>query len=797
MRSKLFLTAFINIVWISFPQNIIGCGPGIDPYDYYTSFMSNRLADARAYQPFYYSGATFLYSEQEPVNTTDLLASEWAGYCGKPVTDKNALDFVTVYKYADIKNLYNHIEKKQALQVPADVKANAMTNYFIKSKDLEGLGYIMYAKQAEPYVLGSYQDWEAIHRDSLKMDKLMKNGRQLYQAAKTDFFKLRYAYQVIRLAHYSENYPAAIQAYDELIGNNATQSVLQPLSLALKAGALWRTGKDMEAAYLFSRAFSSSPAKRISNYISFDWAVDSKKTPEDYLAICANNKEKADMLALFSLSDPKWETATMEKIYALDPSNEVLQVLAIRDINKAEEFYLTPRLSRENGGKTFYYSWNENGTDSAMNVNRQEVKKLQQFLEKVASEKKAPNPALFQLGAAYTALIQKDFIASRTLLDKVKTMPISKKINDQWQLTNLLLEVNATDKVDARFEEKVLPSLKWLAQMALADKEEGNGWNMPGSQWKMFYRNLMSEVLAKRYRLQGDRYKEVLAVGSAEYIMNGGRKGRPGSMAADFMHEQSSSSDVEKLYAYLTSKTKAAYPAFLVSNNSINLSEVIDFAGTAYLRDHNYSKAIEWFSKSPQVSSAQIWKNPFIELPYDRSERLPNDKVKTSKLAFAKEMQRLESLAKTDKANAAQHFYKLALGYYNTTYYGYAWELVEYWRSGVDGYRIPKDPTEFQKNYYGCFKAEDYFKKAMNASGNKEFKAKCLFMMAKCAQKQVRRPQYEDFNYEWEKYDAADKNYMKDFMNNKYFPQLKKEFETTKFYQDAFNTCSYLRDYKF
>ena len=138
---------------------------------------------------------------------------------------------------------------------------------------------------------------------------------------------------------------------------------------------------------------------------------------------------------------------------------------------------------------------------------------------------------------------------------------------------------------------------------------------------------------------------------------------------------------------------------------------------------------------------------------YDREERLTTDKTTTSKLAFAKEMLRLQSLAKTDKANAEDYLYKMALGFYNTTYYGYAWELVEYYRSGSDGYYIPKDATTFQKNYYGCFTAHDYFKMAMDASSKNEFKAKCLFMIAKCVQKQLRMPQYGDFDSNnWDKY---------------------------------------------
>ncbi|MBC7934099.1 MAG: hypothetical protein H7Y86_01890 [Rhizobacter sp.] len=792
MKLKIFSTAFISLVWISFPQNIIGCGPGIDPYDYYTSFMHPYLPETKAYQPFYYTGYSFLYEEQEPASPPEILANEWAGFCGMPVTDKDALNFVTKFTPDELKKLYSHIEKKQPLVATPGVKGNTMTGYFTRSKDLEGLGYIMYAKQVEPFVTGDYNNWEAISRDSVKMDKLIRNGKQLYNAAKNDFYKLKYGYQVLRLAHYSQNYNDAIKYYDELVGTNNTQSVLQPMSLALKAGALFHTGKQKEAAYLFSKAFSAGEAKRVSNYISFNWAVDAKASRDEYLQLCKNDKEKADMLALFALGNAGSEIAAMKAIFQLNPKADVLQVLAVREINKMEENYFSPALQKQSGGKTFFYNWNEMAGDSAMKVNKTQTEKLQSFLHSTAASGKVNNPALFEVGAAYCALMLRDFKTSRSFLGNAKAMTMSSKLNDQWQLTNLLLNINDANKLDVSFEQQILPSVKWLAQKALADKSTDKSWQ--GSPWKIFYRNLMSEVVAKRYRQQGDKYKEALAIGSAEYIMNGGIKNEYSAWGLEFMRSNLESREVSDLYKLMASGTKSAYESFLIQNNSIGLNHVIDFAGTAYLRDNQYQEAINWFAKSGGAAT-QVSKDPFKELFYDQEEMLTGEKVKTTKLAFAKEMMRLQGLVKTDKAKAAGHLYKMALGFYNTTYYGYAWELVEYGRSGVDGYHIPKDANEFQKNYYGAYKAHDYFKMAMDASPDKEFKAKCLFMMAKCSQKQIRRPQYEDFNYNWENYDAGLKTYNPAFMNNKYFPQLKKEFGSTAFYKEIFNTCSYLRDF--
>ena len=355
-------------------------------------------------------------------------------------------------------------------------------------------------------------------------------------------------------------------------------------------------------------------------------------------------------------------------------------------------------------------------------------------------------------------------------------------------LTQLLLAINESDKMDAVQELKIMPSVKWLQQKARQDIPANKDLEK-GSTWQIFYRNIMAEALAKKYHAQGDIYKEALAIGSADNI-NGNN-----SNAIDFLHNQTDLKDVEQLYSLMTANKGNAFENYLLNNNSLTLSDVTDFAGTAYLRNYDYTNAVKWLQKSSDKSKT-IGKDPFIELLYDREEAFAKEKKTATKLSFAQEMQRLQATAGSDKLNEAKNYYKMALGLYNMTYYGHAWELVQYYRSGSDGYNIPKDATEFQKQYYGCYAAHDMFKKAMDASADKNFKARCLFMMAKCAQKAVQRPRYEDFGYnDYDKYEAAEKQYYPVFMNNKYFPQLRNEFAATAFYKEALTRCSYLRDF--
>lgn len=795
MNWKPFIIACVSAALVSFPQNIIGCGPGVDPYDYYTSFFHQNLPDAKAYKPFYYTSYNFLYDEAEPVETSDVLAKEWSNYCGATVTEKDAKQLVNKFAWKDLNNLYFNIEKNQPLKIPDSVKRNTMTDYFLKQKDLEALGYIMYAKKAEPFVFGGESSWDLPQRDSVAMAKLIKNGQQLYAASKKDIFKLKYAYQVLRLAHYSNRFDDVIKWYDEYSGNFTVNSVLQPLCVALKAGALLRTGKEKEAAYLFSKAFSTTTAKRISNYLGFKWSVKYNTPQRDYLQLCKTNSEKGAMLALFSIGSINNEVNSMKEIYKLDPANDVLEVLAVREINKLEEKYFTPLLQKEKGGKALYFSWNENGTDSADKINTDNANDLMNFLNDVAAKGTVKNRGLFETGAAYIAYMLKDYSTAKKYLAAAEKMNLTQKVKDQWALTSLLVTINEKEKIDAAFEEQLLPSIQWLEGKAKKEIPL-NADYYSINEWQKFYRNLMSEILAGRYHQQGDIHKETLCIGAADNIMKGNNNYYSFSNAIDFLRNNVVSKDVEKLFTLMDNKQPNKLESYLINHNSVKRSDVIDFAGTAYLRDYDYANAISWFKKSADKKTSLINTNPFIDLLYDQEEALPSEvKYTTTKLAFAEEMLRLQKMSETDKAYAAKHLYKMANGFYNMTYYGHAWKLVQYYRSGSDGYYIPKDATGFQKEYYGCYKAHEYFEKAMKASTDKNFKARCLFMMGKCAQKNIRQPQYSDFGSNYDKYDAAAKDYFIQFKNNKYFPQLVKEYGNTAFYKEAYNSCSYLRDF--
>ncbi len=790
MKWKICTIAFVSLLACCFPQNMIGCGPDQDDNDYFTTFFSSDISRTTDYRPYYFVQHGFFPEQPTPESAEELLAAEWAQYCGNNVSRQDVLQFVFDGNEKEISNLYEHIKNKKRLALSVSFLKNGMTRHFLQTKDLESLAYILYAKRLQPFVTGSYDDWEPVKRDSTAMAAFIQQGEKAYHASRNDFFKLKYGYQVVRLAHYSHRYSDAIQGYDALIAGNPTNSILQPMSVSLKAGALFSLGRSTEAALLFSKAFSSSLVNQSSNFISFRWSVRSEIERVKYLQESKTAEEKVALLVLFALSSSDNEMASLQQIYEIDPTHPAVEVIAAREINKWEANYLTHQLNQQKGGSKYYFTWNNE--DNAASQGAQQITALADLLYRIAKEKKVTQPGLFLVGAAYARFMVSDFKSAENYLKEMDSQNVSAKVYDQRQLIRVLLLINNTATLDPAAEAALLPALQWLQQKAINENGSISG-SYESEQWRKFCRNVMAQLLAKKYHQQGDYHKEVLSIGFADKVLNT-YSGYDYNHSINYLQRNLDSRSVAQLFDLMTRTNSSPFEQFLMQFNVVSVSAVIDFAGTAYLRDFNFKQAVHWFDTAKDNAQIVYSADPFIELLYDQ-EGYPDVKDSTTKRSFAKEMLRLENLTLTDKRNASTYYYKMALGMYNTTYYGHAWPLVAYSRSGYDGYRLPKDASAFEKEYYGCFKAHDYFKKAMELGKDKNFKAACLFMMAKCTQKQIQQPRYDDFPADYDQFRLAENYYWKEFRNNRYFPQLVREYRQTPLFEKELTSCSYLLDF--
>ena len=805
MNWKAFTIAFVSTAALFFPANGITCGPTEDPHDYFTSFFSKKAGTEPTYQPFYYTALLKFYDDEDDwdgqhnrtASVNNQVAEEWKDYA-KAASLKDAIKLIFFTNANAFKTLEESSRTGKAL--PDSLAKNTLVQNLLKEKKTEAIQYLRFATKTNH--VSTATDWEDKKRDSLQLNGYITEANEAYAKASDPFIKNKYAFQRVKLAFYNNRHADCIRWYDESF-TDANTSAVGNLALSYKGGSLFRQGKNKEAAYVFSKTFLLSDNRKKSNFTGFLWATDycNQSLIPAYTALCKNNNEKAAMLALFALHGTDYRLDLLQQVYALQPSSPLLPLLATREINKLEEQYFTPQLNKEKGGKALYVSWNWVEEKDKAEGKQKPAGELQaintaQFFEKLVADKSVAHQGLYAAGAAYLRFMTKDYEGAKAVLAKAKAAAGDEKVKEQAELINLLIAANESKVLTKEREAGLLPSLRWLVEKAKTDED-----------YQVFCRNFFSQILAQKYEQQGDAPRAALAYGISDlrFLYKKENEIDAPWTALSFAREEMSTEALLSLYNLMSSPATETEKFFL-QNASIRRNDVIDVIGTSHLRDRNYAKAIEWLSKAsalePLIESQYNYQtnkeitvnaDPFFDYLNDWQRLTKSVATPYTKLTLAKKLRDMEAKMGTAAGEEkARLFYQYASALYNMSYYGNSWNAVAYDRSGSDWnegtYNLP-----WQKEYYGVYAARDYYQKAYDAAMNKEFKAACLFMVAKCAQRQIPRPAYDYNNYE--AYNKAEAAFQKQFMNNPLFGKFKSEFGTTKFYQYAYNRCSYLRDY--
>ena len=392
--------------------------------------------------------------------------------------------------------------------------------------------------------------------------------------------------------------------------------------------------------------------------------------------------------------------------------------------------------------------------------------------------------------------MNKNYNEAKTLLGKAKQGLQANKVKEQAELIQLLIAANEGGAIDKEREEQLLPAMKWLVQKAKSDHE-----------YRVFCRNFFAEILSQKYEQQGDISRAALAYGLADLsFLQSDENGYSFGSATEFVQTAMTTDNLAKLYSTMTAPATET-EKFFVQHASVKTNDVVDVLGTSYLRDRNYTKAIEWLAKAGKTNpltetqynyqtgkEKTINVDPFFDYlndwqRFDKSAPTPYTKLTLAKKLLEMKA-RLDAPAKTE--DKSRLYYQYASALYNMSYYGNAWNAVAFYRSS-SSWNEGNYSQLWEKEYYGVYEARAAYQKAYELATEKEFKAACLFMVAKCAQRQIPMPPYNYNNYE--QYTKEVELFDQKFKNNPLFAKFKAEFGNTKFYQYTFNRCSYLRDY--
>ena len=434
--------------------------------------------------------------------------------------------------------------------------------------------------------------------------------------------------------------------------------------------------------------------------------------------------------------------------------------------------------------------------DSVQTEYNTHIEKLREFCTTLSTEGKYPDANIGGLANAYLYFMQNKPEEGLQEIDKLDGKKLTAKLEDQKQIVKLLLSAQRLKGIKKVDEDTLLPALKWLnAKAAKADN------------FQKTERDFYTHVLSPAYLRQGDTAMAAVALLKStehdlmryqddEYVFY------PGYIMPEFWFNFMHSGPMKQILDWRTQGTKEPYLEFLASDlKKVPTDLLHEVLGTIYLREHKYDLAAASLAsikktKILSVTQPSAYGEGPTQLQGDPFQFQINDYPRDyttkglNKLQFARTMNTLQQKLKADPKDAAALF-KMGLGLYSTSVDGNSWRNISYMWSSTDLGRAPL--YYYDADFIRASNAQSYFLKAREASNDPELKARCTYMLAKCDQKQLIRPDYVG-NMDYKQYQKLEQEFDMALRRSKYFEEMK-SYSATAFYKLAIDECSYLSDF--
>lgn len=320
----------------------LACAGGDEDWDDAPSgFFNQETIENDVYKPFLRTYRAFYGANDENVSQN---CKDWAAYFG-----------IKPYQACYLVNKASRNSIEVLLQTGKcdDDSLKFFDKKLVKAKKA-GLNYLNYAKYIEPYMttekLDEWDLWSYRYAsrtiDELKYEETLENLMSAYESQTDKELKIRYGYQIVRLAHYKRHYNDAVDYFNKYVEALNYKPEVYYYALNQKAGALRviseghsgtkpviNSGK--QTVLDFMTVFAESKDMKYSAYKSLQLSGNLETATK-----MANKLAKNDacnvyfLLAYNSFNNPLRE---LGKILSVDANAPHAKVLMARYINEVED----------------------------------------------------------------------------------------------------------------------------------------------------------------------------------------------------------------------------------------------------------------------------------------------------------------------------------------------------------------------------------------------------------------------------------------------------------------------------
>lgn len=706
------LVAFLLLL-ISATTNSKACS--YYPYgeDIRFSLFSSNIADAEDMEELFFSAQFFNEYSQKELDGPNENLTEWVAYFGGR------------FDAAVIDELIYQISYKKP---DGRMRKNELFQYLKKDGDQATKTYILFAKKVESLL--SYDNWSSEYLNVKQGEKALKFALKKHGQVKSDFLKLRYAYQAMVLAYYLNFPDLGLQIYDEKITVNPSESVIKTWSLFYKALMI---GDQLESYRLMAIVFESSRAKNpfIHNYFPND-----EETAGKVLEICQNNEEKAAVHTVMTFKNPFRALDQLQTIAELDPNSSLLEVLMVREINKLEDWFYTDRYTGM--GSAFnseYYDESFEDIDAKnFESDRYYLLEVFTFATNFIKENPAKNNAFWNTSLAYMSYMLEDAVYTEFHLSQAQSQNPNRVELAEIKTIELLALVKFAEEWDKVFQNDLYARLRELEefQEEIYNYDRFYGQIMLAISRKFLDEGDLSLAALFETKVSDDTYERYSNWGDNKY------------QGFDLLNENADPADMEAFFELWNKKDKTNLETYLFEGMEGWKWRFTDLWGTTYLREDRLEEALKIYETIPD----SVWKVTNHTYHYYYAQELHDDPFETRFMApgygpfgdktytkpeFVKEIIRLKKAVQTNAPHKAYNYMLLGNAYYNMSHDGNSWYYSEYAWSVESLYGSSGKNEEYKT----ANKAINYYKLAEETSKNEAFSAFCYRLQAKCIRMQA------------------------------------------------------------
>jgi hypothetical protein len=705
-------------------------------------------------QPFHFTyDRLYDYGLLETSFSEGANVDEWADHFGDQTLAKELNQLIYESPEENLRGLLASIDGKHGAPYPFNTFV--LNREWKLGKYRAEIEYLLFSKTMEPYV-ANYDEWTEERAALQTVQPYVDEALAGYQKSGDIFLKQRYAYQAVRLYHRNGLYKDAQGTWEKYMKPlDSKKGLIWWWSLCDYAGALLRLKEYAPSAYNFSLVFDNCPSKRIQSW--YGWRIVDEQSWQGIWALCQNNHEKATVQFLKCMSPEIVPAEELEALHALEGNSSYVELVVLREINKLEMARLGNAFERNN---PFFeaagnFNW-RNGADTDA-----QARELQKLVSSMRKQTQQDKREFWLLADSYLSFLNLDFDDAKAKLEAAKPQ-LGKASLLKAKILSVAYEICSVSQTNPDIENRLLG----MVESVRTEIDDTSNTRLT---------NMLDEGLSLIYRKQGQTGKALLARNSA-----------------DILFYESTLPEIDNMLDFLRAPKRSRYEELLAARLPDGENSILELRATRLLGDDRFEEAIAILAALPESyreasTTFFLEDDPFIGKMQDyiSCENRYCAAGKYTKLSYAKRVQELRKLCITDQANSAKHALELGHAFYNTSYFGPAWQTMDYyrrynwfeydWNEPSDDETPDMDEIRDRKSMELAVK---HYTWAMENASNKEMAAEACFHLAKAQQNLG----YLD-NLSWEEQARPS------------FDLLMSKHKGTKFYNRAVRECKYFYFY--